>query len=113
MLGKRSDVERLYQAFDLLLLPSFSEGFPVVAVEAMASGLPVLVSDRVTRELSFGSGVRYLSLKDPDSWIRAVEAFSSDSGRERRQREVKDRGLDIRDTADTLLKLYEQDCRGE
>jgi D-inositol-3-phosphate glycosyltransferase len=37
-------MEIVYQAADVLLLPSYSEGFPLVVLEAMAAGLPVIVS---------------------------------------------------------------------
>ena len=110
MLGKRFDVDRLYQAYDILLLPSTDEGFPVVPVEGMASGLPVLISTMVTDELGFGTGVRYLSLDRMDSWLRAVEEFSCDTGRESRQGEVKAHGLDIRLAAEKLMEIYEEDC---
>jgi glycosyltransferase involved in cell wall biosynthesis len=43
--GRRSDPERFYQAFDALLLPSIVEGVPLVALEAMAAGTPVVASD--------------------------------------------------------------------
>src|SRR5439155_26622474 len=37
-----SDLVELYEASDLLVVPSTSEAFPLVMLEAMASGLPVM-----------------------------------------------------------------------
>jgi glycosyltransferase involved in cell wall biosynthesis len=38
-------LERLYRAADVLAFPSVEEGFGLVALEALASGLPVVASD--------------------------------------------------------------------
>ena len=43
-LGKRDNIEELMSCSDLLLLPSSNESFGLVALEAMASEVPVLVS---------------------------------------------------------------------
>lgn len=42
--GVREDIPDLLHAMDIFMLPSLSEGFPLAAMEAMASGLPVVCS---------------------------------------------------------------------
>jgi len=44
-LGRRDDVDAIYGAFDLYLLASWREGFPRSAMEAAASGLPIVATD--------------------------------------------------------------------
>lgn len=106
MLGRRDDIHALYQAFDVMIMPSLYEGFPVAAVEAMATGLPVMLADTITKELSFGTAVQYLPLQK-EAWIEALLAQNFLGGRECRQHEVGNNGLDIRDTAGMLENLYE------
>lgn len=112
MLGRRSDVNRLYQAFDLFLMPSLYEGFPVAAVEALSSGLPVLLSDEITGELKFGSAVRYLPLTDVDPWVQTILQWKEQENPDQRilrQKEPKENCLDIHDTAKLLEQVYMED----
>ncbi|NEW01032.1 glycosyltransferase [Priestia aryabhattai] len=44
-LGQRNDVERILKSSDIFILPSLWEGFGLSAVEAVAAGLPLLLSN--------------------------------------------------------------------
>lgn len=45
LLGYRQDVRKLLKACDVFLFPSLQEGLPVSLMEAMAAGLPCIVSN--------------------------------------------------------------------
>lgn len=45
VLGHRDDMVDLYQASDVMVMPSFKEGFSNAVIEAMAAGLPVIATD--------------------------------------------------------------------
>lgn len=62
-LGHRTDINNWYSAMDLFLLPSKFEGLPIAAIEAQASGLSCLVSDRITEEVMINENVSMLPLE--------------------------------------------------
>jgi glycosyltransferase involved in cell wall biosynthesis len=71
--GRVDDTHHYYQALDVLLLPSFHEGFPMVAVEAQAAGLPVILSDTLSQEVAFTPLAQYKSLSaGTDAWTDAI-----------------------------------------
>ncbi len=53
----RTELVRMYKTFDVFALPSQYEGFGIAALEAMASGVPIVVSDTgELKELADGTG---------------------------------------------------------
>lgn len=69
--GARADVAQLYQAMDAFLLPSLYEGFPTVALEAQCAGLPVVMSDAVTRDCAMVDNMFYQPL-DAKIWAEIL-----------------------------------------
>ena len=114
ILGRRNDVEFLYQAADVMILPSHYEGFPVVAIEAMATGLPIIISTEVTDELKFGNAVFYEPL-EISKWVLALENIKNRwdiaPQRQDRSNEPMKHGFDIVVTANQLENLYIDDYK--
>ncbi len=106
-LGFRTDVTQLTQAMDVFVMPSLYEGFPVTGVEAQASGLPCLFSDTITREVRILDQVEYLSLQAPaKKWaLKALQLVNS-SDRERSGDLLRQKGYDIEDMIQRLMRLY-------
>lgn len=75
-LGVRSDVADLMQAMDVFIFPSLYEGLPVTMVEAQASGLPCLISDKVPKECILTEEmVEVVSLHtSPEEWAEKALA---------------------------------------
>lgn len=72
-LPPQADVSDLYAAMDVFLLPSRFEGFGMVLLEAQASGLPCVVSDRVSPSSSISEQVQRLSLElPPEEWAEVT-----------------------------------------
>ncbi len=72
-LGRRNDVERLYQAMDVFVLPSNFEGLPIAGVEAQSAGLPCVMSSRITKESRITKQCRFLSFEQGvEAWAEEI-----------------------------------------
>ena len=82
-LGMRDDVERIYRALDVYVLLSYREGFPRSAMEAAATGLPIIATDiRGCRQVVADGETGLLIPKmDAPAAAAAMAALIGDPGR--------------------------------
>jgi len=78
------DLEALYARATVFVLPSFNEGFGFPALEAMAHGVPVIVSDASSLPEVVGNAGILINPHDAQSIASAIERVVSDG--ELRQR---------------------------
>ncbi|MCL6572365.1 MAG: glycosyltransferase family 1 protein [Bacillus sp. (in: Bacteria)] len=107
-MGIRSDINRLLQAFDSFVFPSFHEGLPVTLIEAQASGLPCLISDRISKEVDMGMNlVEYASLSDLQDWVEKIRLISSRQPvRYMKFNTFSEKGYDIKESANEIAGFY-------
>lgn len=95
-LGKRSDANQLLHAFDIFLFPSLYEGLPVVVVEAQASGLKSVISDKISKEIVISNLVTFVQLdRKPSLWAQVVLNNIDDSDPLGMSEVIKENGYDI------------------
>lgn len=115
--GATSEPEKYLSALDVFTLPSRYEGAPMAIYEAVACGLPLILSDT---QPSLGLSVPYerrLSVENPETWRDEILSSASFSGkasfRSAGVQCVCQAGYDVVSSLDPLLRLYNSGARRE
>lgn len=104
--GVCDNVNEILQAIDVFLFPSLYEGLPVSIVEAQASGLPCLISDKVPIECKKTDLVYQMNLTDSaEKWADKVIELSKIK-RVNTYEQIKASGYDIKENAKMLTDFY-------
>lgn len=108
-LGERNDLDKLYQAMDVFILPSFFEGLPVVGIEAQAAGLKSLVADTITKELQITETIEYLRIdKGVDSWVDSISKTKINYNRKCSYVKLTQAGYNIQQESKLIMNVYQQ-----
>ena len=113
-LGNRRDVKELLQMGDVFVFPSLFEGFPGAVLEAQASGLPCLISDRITKEVVLLKTTYMLPLEvSYEEWAEKIEELLQ-MERTNTFEAIKIKGYDIYSLVDKLTEFYESErCKND
>lgn len=72
-MGNSDSVPNDIQSFDVFVMPSFTEGFGIAALEAQAASIPVLVSMGIPHSIDVGLNlVKFLPIDDVMPWVVAI-----------------------------------------
>lgn len=106
--GVVENVQDYLQAMDIFVLPSLFEGLGIVAVEAQASGLNTLLSDKVPVEAFVTSLAHALPIdKGPKPWADMIEKLrNKNSDRENTREQIIKAGYDITESTKVLEDYY-------
>ena len=78
----QSNIQKLYGAFDLVIVPSWEETFGTVTIEAMASGVPVIGSNTAGTAEILGNETFLFQAKNPESLVsKLLHAINDDMSR--------------------------------
>jgi N-acetyl-alpha-D-glucosaminyl L-malate synthase BshA len=112
-LGKHSAVEELLPCADLFLLPSESESFGLAALEAMASGTPVVATQvgGLPEVVPHGEAGYLLAPGDVAGMTAGALEILSDADRSKAFGEVGRAVALERFSAEGVVPLYEDYCR--
>lgn len=71
-LGNSDEVNCYLSAMDVYILPSRYEGLSVSAIEAQASGLECVMSDKISTETKKTDKCVFLSIDNSDNWAESI-----------------------------------------
>jgi glycosyltransferase involved in cell wall biosynthesis len=114
--GMRKDIELIYPALDLFILPSIREPFGLVLLEAMASGIPVLATDSGGPSEFIESGVNGFLVIPKDSKALAEKITWILSNKEKAGNiaieglKLVERHFSVRKTAEKIVEQYLAIC---
>lgn len=106
--GIRDDIPDFLMGMDMMIFPSFYEGLPNVVIEAQATGLKCIVSDRISKEVILTDLVMMFSIESSMSDIVMIvrEHYLKTVKREIYTKILKDKGYDIQDVAKKMIGWF-------
>ena len=108
MVGNVGNANEYMMAMDLMVFPSFFEGFPITVLEAQATGLPIILSDSITDEVNLTECVYPMSLNlSAEDWAQKCECISA-TDRAKANQIIADSKYNMKNCVGTIMSVYNQ-----
>ncbi len=109
-LGPRSDMAAILSTLDVYVLPSLREGLPLVLLEAMAAGCPIVATNvgGVPSVVEKGVTGALVPPKDPDALAARILSLLADDGIRRKFAEAGPRVVRDRYSVEAMTRQYER-----
>ena len=102
-----NNVNEFYQAMDVFVLPSLWEGFPVVGVEAQASGLKCFLSNNIDRSIKIVDNIELLNIdENVEKWADIIIKNDIYYNRNKAMDTLINNGYDIKTESKKIEDYY-------
>ena len=107
--GIINNINQMYSAFDLFILPSLWEGLPVVSIEAQASGLQTILSDNIDEKAIIDKDKCTMLDLNIEKWKRQIlEDKNKKLNRNINMELFINKNLDIKTEVKKIEKIYDE-----
>lgn len=108
--GFRKDVREILGAIDILVLSSLREGFPLITLEAMAMGKPIVATNIEGVNESIVDGVTGILVlpKDPEDLAKAIVSLLKDKDSAQRMGMAGRRFVEEKFNFDIMIRQHKQ-----
>ena len=107
--GKRKDIPYIMSIFDVFVMPSLYEGFPLTIVEALAAGKNCVISDTISIEVEVIDGtISFVNLNDRiEKWYDLIiNAKQKRTDKLSNIKKLEESGYSAKSSMESLVRLY-------
>lgn len=108
--GNVSNANEYYSAMDGFVFPSLYEGLPFTLIEVQCNGIPILASNKISKEVNVSNTIKFLDINKKEDWIKEIKKFEK-KDRNKNIIKLKENGYSIEDTIKFIEKMYESNCK--
>lgn len=113
-LGLQDNINEWLNVMDIFIFPSLYEGLPVVLVEAQATGIPCIISEKITRDVDLGLGlIDFTSIDDPEIWTDKIinRKLSRILDKELIYSNMKKEGYILKENKNRIIEIYSKNYK--